>query len=164
MRQATLVSQQRSWCFSATPTSGSIFLQQEQCWHEVSAFLLGCLKQGAIAVRAPGMRCYTAWILTVTTLYREAVFVSDIFWARFTADVAATFKGIIQAIRELAPAIKAANVRIFVRRGGPNYQQGLAAMKTMGQELGLPVEVYGPESSMTGICAAAIEYVKGFDK
>lgn len=83
--------------------------------------------------------------------------------ANFT-DVAATFKGIIQAIRELAPAIKAANVRIFVRRGGPNYQQGLAAMKNMGQELGLPVEVYGPESSMTGICAAAIEYVKGCDK
>lgn len=37
-------------------------------------------------------------------------------------------------------------------------------MKNMGQELGLPVEVYGPDSSMTGICAAAIEYVKGFDK
>jgi ATP citrate (pro-S)-lyase len=80
------------------------------------------------------------------------------------ADVAATFKGIIQAIRELAPALKAANVRLFVRRGGPNYQQGLAAMKAMGADLGLPVEVYGPESSMTGICAAAIEYVKGFDK
>uniref|UniRef100_A0A383VJY3 ATP citrate synthase n=1 Tax=Tetradesmus obliquus TaxID=3088 RepID=A0A383VJY3_TETOB len=83
--------------------------------------------------------------------------------ANFT-DVAATFKGIIQAIREVAPALKAANVRLFVRRGGPNYQQGLAAMKAVGAELGLPVEVYGPESSMTGICAAAIEYVKGFDK
>jgi hypothetical protein len=79
-------------------------------------------------------------------------------------DVAATFKGIIRAIRELAPAMKAANVRLFVRRGGPNYQQGLAAMKVMGEELGLPVEVYGPESSMTGICAAAIEFVKSFDK
>ena len=38
-------------------------------------------------------------------------------------DVAATFKGIIQAIRELAPAIKAANMKLFIRRGGPNYQQ-----------------------------------------
>lgn len=38
-------------------------------------------------------------------------------------DVAATFKGIIQAIRETAPAIKAANMRLFIRRGGPNYQQ-----------------------------------------
>jgi succinyl-CoA synthetase beta subunit len=39
------------------------------------------------------------------------------------ADVAATFKGIIQAITEQAAAIKAANVRLFIRRGGPNYQQ-----------------------------------------
>eukprot|EP00879_Flechtneria_rotunda_P001974 GHRR01002149.1.p1 GENE.GHRR01002149.1~~GHRR01002149.1.p1 ORF type:complete len:429 (+),score=132.82 GHRR01002149.1:134-1420(+) len=83
--------------------------------------------------------------------------------ANFT-DVAATFKGIIQAIRETAPAIKAAKMKLFVRRGGPNYQQGLAAMKAVGQELDLPVEVYGPESSMTGICQKAIEYLKGFDK
>lgn len=27
----------------------------------------------------------------------------------------------------------------------------------------LPEQVYGPESSMTGICAQAINYVKGFD-
>jgi ATP citrate (pro-S)-lyase len=37
-------------------------------------------------------------------------------------------------------------------------------MKAMGAELGLPVEVYGPESSMTGICAQAITYVQGFDQ
>lgn len=83
--------------------------------------------------------------------------------ANFT-DVAATFKGIIQAITEQAAAIKAANVRLFIRRGGPNYQQGLAAMKDMGAKLGLPVEVYGPESSMTGICQKAIAYVQGSDK
>lgn len=54
-------------------------------------------------------------------------------------------------------------MRLFVRRGGPNYQQGLAAMKVVGQELDLPVEVYGPDSSMTGICAKAIEFVRSFD-
>jgi ATP citrate (pro-S)-lyase len=37
-------------------------------------------------------------------------------------------------------------------------------MKAMGAELGLPVEVYGPESSMTGICEKAIAYVQSFDK
>jgi len=47
-----------------------------------------------------------------------------------------------------------------VRRGGPNYQTGLAAMKAVGEELSIPVEVYGPETSMTNICAKAIEYVK----
>eukprot|EP00877_Chromochloris_zofingiensis_P003903 jgi/Chrzof1/13513/Cz08g00180.t1 len=82
--------------------------------------------------------------------------------ANFT-DVAATFKGIISAIRENADAIKASNMRLYVRRGGPNYQQGLAAMKEMGADLGIPVEVYGPESSMTGICKAAIEYVQSSD-
>jgi hypothetical protein len=42
--------------------------------------------------------------------------------------------------------------------------QGLAAMKSMGAELGLPVEVYGPESSMTGICTQAIQYVQSCGK
>jgi ATP citrate (pro-S)-lyase len=79
--------------------------------------------------------------------------------ANFT-DVAATFKGIIQAIREQAAAIQAANMRIYVRRGGPNYQTGLAAMRALGAELGLSVEVHGPESSMTGICKRAIDYVQ----
>lgn len=82
--------------------------------------------------------------------------------ANFT-DVAATFKGIIAALCEESEAIKAANMRLFVRRGGPNYQKGLAEMRKIGDELGIPVEVYGPESSMTGICKLAIDYVKGLD-
>lgn len=48
------------------------------------------------------------------------------------ADVAATFKGIIQAIRETAPAIKAANMKLFIRRGGPNYQQVWTALQMGG--------------------------------
>lgn len=80
--------------------------------------------------------------------------------ANFT-DVAATFKGIIQAIREAQAELRAAHVRIFVRRGGPNYLAGLAAMRALGSELGLPIEVHGPEESMTGICAGAIQYVRG---
>ncbi|GBF94241.1 ATP-citrate synthase alpha chain [Raphidocelis subcapitata] len=79
--------------------------------------------------------------------------------ANFT-DVAATFKGIIRALREQADAIKAAKLRLFVRRGGPNYQTGLAAMQAVGAELDIPVEVFGPEASMTGICARAIDYIK----
>lgn len=82
--------------------------------------------------------------------------------ANFT-DVAATFKGIIQAIQDREDAIKAAKMRIFVRRGGPNYKQGLAMMEALGTKIGVPIEVYGPEASMTGICKMAIEYVKSFD-
>ena len=68
-----------------------------------------------------------------------------------------------QALREKAAAIKAAKMKIFVRRGGPNYQAGLALMRKLGEELGIPIEVYAPDSSMTGICRLAIDYVKSFD-
>lgn len=39
-------------------------------------------------------------------------------------------------MREKADAIKASKMRIFVRRGGPNYQAGLALMRKMGDETG----------------------------
>lgn len=32
-------------------------------------------------------------------------------------------------------------MHIFVRRGGPNYQTGLAKMRALGEELGVPFEV-----------------------
>jgi ATP citrate lyase citrate-binding len=32
-------------------------------------------------------------------------------------------------------------VHIYVRRGGPNYQVGLAKMRALGKELGIPLEV-----------------------
>jgi len=78
--------------------------------------------------------------------------------ANFT-DVAATFNGIIRAFKEKQAQLKAARVQIYVRRGGPNYQKGLAKMRELGTEIGIPIEVYGPEASMTGICKSAIDYI-----
>ncbi|KAL3515892.1 hypothetical protein ACH5RR_022794 [Cinchona calisaya] len=78
--------------------------------------------------------------------------------ANFT-DVAATFNGIVQALREKESKLKAARMHIYVRRGGPNYQIGLAKMRALGEELGVPLEVYGPEATMTGICKEAIECI-----
>ncbi|KAI9111706.1 hypothetical protein K1719_017396 [Acacia pycnantha] len=78
--------------------------------------------------------------------------------ANFT-DVAATFSGIIQALKEKEAKIKAARMHIYVRRGGPNYQKGLAKMRALGEEIGIPIEVYGPEATMTGICKEAIQYI-----
>ncbi|KAJ3681317.1 hypothetical protein LUZ60_015806 [Juncus effusus] len=78
--------------------------------------------------------------------------------ANFT-DVAATFNGIIRALREKESKLQAARVHIYVRRGGPNYQTGLAKMRALGAELGVPIEVYGPEATMTGICKQAIDCV-----
>ncbi|KAK8661517.1 hypothetical protein V6N13_091116 [Hibiscus sabdariffa] len=72
-------------------------------------------------------------------------------------DVGATFDGIIRALKEKKSELKEANIHIYVRRGGPNYLTGLAKMQAVGEELGIPVEVYGPEAVMTGICNRAIE-------
>ncbi|CAL5338024.1 unnamed protein product [Camellia sinensis] len=78
--------------------------------------------------------------------------------ANFT-DVAVTFNGIIRALREKESKLKAARMHIYVRSGGPNYQTGLAKMRALGEELGVPLEVFGTEATMTGICKQAIECI-----
>jgi ATP-citrate lyase beta-subunit len=76
--------------------------------------------------------------------------------ANFT-DVAATFTGIIKAIEEYRERLQKVDARILVRRGGPNYEMGLAKMRALGQKVGLPIEVYGPETHMTKIISAVLE-------
>lgn len=75
--------------------------------------------------------------------------------ANFT-DVAKTFTGIIAALREYQKKIVDHNIKIFVRRGGPNYQEGLENMRALGGELGIPIEVFGPETHMTKIVPMAM--------
>ncbi|MFQ5834433.1 MAG: ATP citrate lyase citrate-binding domain-containing protein [bacterium] len=70
--------------------------------------------------------------------------------ANFT-DVAKTFTGIIKALKEYQQKLIDNKVKIYVRRGGPNYQEGLKNMRELGKTLGLPIEVLGPESHMTSI-------------
>ncbi|MDQ7056281.1 MAG: ATP citrate lyase citrate-binding domain-containing protein [Persephonella sp.] len=76
--------------------------------------------------------------------------------ANFT-DVAKTFDGIIDAMKEYADKLKKVGVRIYVRRGGPNYQIGLKRIKESAEQLGIPIEVYGPETHMTEIVKKAID-------
>jgi len=76
--------------------------------------------------------------------------------ANFT-DVANTFKGIVRALREYKDRLKENKVKIYVRRGGPNYQEGLRIMRELGSELGVPIEVYGPETHMTKIVSMALK-------
>jgi len=79
--------------------------------------------------------------------------------ANFT-DVAKTFKGIVRALTEDAEAIRKAHVKLFVRRGGPNYPEGLKRMKETGETLKIPIEVYGPEMHMTSVVPKAIDWVR----
>ncbi len=76
--------------------------------------------------------------------------------ANFT-DVANTFRGIIRALREYKKKLKENKIKIYVRRGGPNYKEGLNHMRALGEELGVPIEVYGPETHMTKIVSMALK-------
>lgn len=75
--------------------------------------------------------------------------------ANFT-NVADTFKGIVRAIGDKQAKLRQHNVQIYVRRGGPNYQEGLERMKSAGSLFGLDIEVYGPETHLTSIVAMAL--------
>lgn len=70
--------------------------------------------------------------------------------ANFT-DVAKTFTGIIKALKEYKQKLIENDVKIYVRRGGPNYKEGLKNMRELGKTLGVPIEVFGPEAHMTSI-------------
>jgi len=76
--------------------------------------------------------------------------------ANFT-DVAKTFTGIIQAFEVYAEKMKEIELKIYVRRGGPNYEKGLKDIKEAADRLGLYIEVYGPETHVTDIVRIALE-------
>jgi succinyl-CoA synthetase beta subunit len=75
--------------------------------------------------------------------------------ANFT-DVAKTFGGICRALRDYCDELKRVKTKIYVRRGGPNYREGLKKISALAEELGLPIEVYGPETHMTRIVRYAL--------
>lgn len=75
--------------------------------------------------------------------------------ANFT-NVASTFKGVIRALRDYATQLIEHKVQIWVRRAGPNYQEGLKNMKAATQELGLNAHIFGPEMHVSGIVPLAL--------
>lgn len=81
--------------------------------------------------------------------------------ANFT-DVKATFRGICKALLEFGEPLRQAGFKIFVRRGGPNYEAALRMMKEIEAGIGVPVEVYGPETHMTSIVHLAVNYVDNY--
>lgn len=75
--------------------------------------------------------------------------------ANFT-DVAATFTGIQKAMKQYRDELLEAKVDIWVRRAGPNYQEGLKNMRQTGLDLGLPIHLYGPETHITAVVPLAL--------
>lgn len=76
--------------------------------------------------------------------------------ANFT-DVRITFRGVIRALEEVRAELKRQDVGIFVRRGGPNLQEGLEMMRKFMKENGIRGEVHGPELILTDIVSKAIK-------
>ncbi|KAL6044133.1 ATP citrate synthase [Balamuthia mandrillaris] len=76
--------------------------------------------------------------------------------ANFT-DVAETFKGIVRAIGDFQEKLRNHKVRIYVRRGGPNYAEGLRLIKEKVEVMEIPIWVYGPETHITAIVNMALE-------
>ncbi|EDO37585.1 predicted protein [Nematostella vectensis] len=75
--------------------------------------------------------------------------------ANFT-NVSATFKGIVRALQNFQKNLIEHNVEVFVRRGGPNYQEGLRIMREVGSRLGLKMHVFGTETHMTAVVGMAL--------
>jgi len=75
--------------------------------------------------------------------------------ANFT-DVASTFTGIQKAMKEFRDDILSNDIEIWVRRAGPNYQEGLKNMRNTGNELGLKIHLYGPETHITAVVPLAL--------
>ncbi len=106
-------------------------------------------------------RFYTETVLDLMTRKkdpkgRDKILIIGGAIANFT-DVAKTFTGIIQAFEKYADKMKDVGVRIYVRRGGPNYEKGLKDIKEAAQRLGLPIKVFGPETHITDIVRMALE-------
>eukprot|EP00927_Polykrikos_kofoidii_P066399 TRINITY_DN61_c0_g1_i6.p1 TRINITY_DN61_c0_g1~~TRINITY_DN61_c0_g1_i6.p1 ORF type:complete len:1087 (+),score=161.49 TRINITY_DN61_c0_g1_i6:195-3455(+) len=75
--------------------------------------------------------------------------------ANFT-DVAATFTGLIKALKHFASDIKEQGIQIWIRRAGPNYLEGLRKVKVASDQLGLGLKVYGPETHITAVIPMAL--------
>ncbi len=78
--------------------------------------------------------------------------------ANFT-DVQKTFAGIIDALGEVVPSLQKKNVKVFVRRGGPNEEEGLEHMKTFLTKNDLLGAMYGSSAPLTQAIDDAISFV-----
>lgn len=75
--------------------------------------------------------------------------------ANFT-DVAKTFDGIIMALEDYADKLKEHGIKIYIRRGGPNYEAGLTKIRAAGKRLELDMAVHGPDMHMTKVVSIAL--------
>jgi succinyl-CoA synthetase beta subunit len=103
---------------------------------------------------------YTAEVLKLlitSSSAKKVLFIGGAV-ANFT-DIASTFAGVIKAITEYANQLNEQKVKVFVRRGGPRQEIGLAKMQAALEQYGLYGGVYDPTTSITSALDAALEEI-----
>lgn len=78
--------------------------------------------------------------------------------ANFT-DVKKTFGGVIDAFTKYLDQLKEAKIKVYVRRGGPNEKEGLAAMEAFLRKHDIYGSVHGSDTVLTEVVDEALEYV-----
>lgn len=78
--------------------------------------------------------------------------------ANFT-DVKKTFAGIIDAFTQHMQQLHEHNVRVYVRRGGPNEKEGLELMEKFLKQHDIYGSVHGSDTVLTDVINEALEYV-----
>lgn len=78
--------------------------------------------------------------------------------ANFT-DVKKTFAGIIDALTNHLEALQSANIKVYVRRGGPNEKEGLFLMERFLRENDIYGSVHGSDKVLTTVVDEALESV-----
>lgn len=103
---------------------------------------------------------YTKQLLSLllkSSAKRKVLFIGGAV-ANFT-DVAKTFAGVIKAIDEVAAKLKTEKVKVFVRRGGPNQEAGLAQMEGALDKYGLLGAVHDPRTPLTVAVTEALQEI-----
>lgn len=78
--------------------------------------------------------------------------------ANFT-DIANTFTGVIAAIDAVAEQLHDQGVRVFVRRGGPRQEIGLAKIEACLQRHGILGSVHTPETPLTEVIGLTLKEI-----
>jgi len=82
--------------------------------------------------------------------------------ANFT-DIRATFAGVLAALKKYETVLRQQGVAVYVRRGGPHEQEGLAMMRQYLEDAGLTGSASGPELPLTEVVAQAVQHVGGVE-
>ncbi len=96
--------------------------------------------------------------LLLKSLQKKKVLIIGGGVANFT-DVRTTFMGVIQALVEVSDTLRAHGVKVFVRRGGPNQDEGLRRMKEFLEREQLFGAVYGPDIVLTDVVGEAVKHL-----